>query len=81
MKVAKTVRKVDELGRIVLPHDLRRALGIGAQCQFEVQVQAGKIILKKCEQANFTFEPDNITKYTGQKLSAVAINDMVALID
>lgn len=47
MKSTGIVRKVDELGRIVLPVELRRALGIDVKDPVEVFVEGERIILQK----------------------------------
>ena len=49
MKSTGIVRKVDELGRIVLPIELRRTLDIAVKDAFEIYVDEGTIILKKYE--------------------------------
>jgi len=41
------VRKVDELGRVVIPIELRRTLGIAEKDALEIYVDDEKIILKK----------------------------------
>ena len=46
MKSTGIVRKVDELGRIVLPIELRRTLDIGEKDALEIYVDGGSIILK-----------------------------------
>ena len=51
MKSTGIVRKVDELGRIVLPIELRRTLGIDEKDALEIYVDQEKIILKKYEPA------------------------------
>ena len=47
MKSAGVVRKVDELGRIVLPIELRRNLDIEIKDPVEIYVDGDMIILKK----------------------------------
>ena len=47
MKSIGIVRKVDELGRIVLPIELRRTLDIAERDSMEIFVEGGAIILKK----------------------------------
>ena len=49
IKSTGIVRKVDELGRIVLPIELRRTLNIAERDSMEIFVEAGAIILKKYE--------------------------------
>lgn len=51
MKSTGIVRKVDELGRIVLPIELRRTLGIAEKDALEIYVDGSSIILKKYEPA------------------------------
>lgn len=47
MKSTGIVRKVDELGRVVIPIELRRTLDIAEKDALEIYVDADKIILKK----------------------------------
>ncbi|WP_163526952.1 AbrB/MazE/SpoVT family DNA-binding domain-containing protein [Halobacillus ihumii] len=47
MKSTGVVRKVDELGRIVIPKELRRTLEVEEKTPLEIFVEDDKIILKK----------------------------------
>lgn len=49
MKSTGIVRKVDELGRIVLPMELRRVLDIKIRDSLEITSEDDKIVLKKYE--------------------------------
>lgn len=51
MKSTGIVRKVDELGRVVLPIELRRTLNIAEKDALEIYVDGQNIILKKYEPA------------------------------
>ncbi|MDR0854666.1 MAG: AbrB/MazE/SpoVT family DNA-binding domain-containing protein [Clostridiales Family XIII bacterium] len=51
MKATGIVRKVDELGRIVLPMELRRTLAIQKEDPIEIFVDGENIILRKYEPA------------------------------
>jgi len=51
MKATGIVRKVDELGRIVLPIELRRNLDIEERDSLEIYLDGDKIILQKYEPA------------------------------
>ena len=71
MKSTGIVRKVDELGRIVLPSDLRKSLGIEVKDSLEIYTSGDSVILKKylpacvfCGEANdiITFKGKNICK-------------------
>ncbi|MFA8438996.1 AbrB/MazE/SpoVT family DNA-binding domain-containing protein [Pueribacillus sp. YX66] len=47
MKSTGIVRKVDELGRVVIPIELRRTLGIEEKDALEIYVEDDCIILRK----------------------------------
>jgi transcriptional pleiotropic regulator of transition state genes len=47
MQATGIVRKVDELGRIVVPKELRNILGINVKDAIEIYTEADKVILKK----------------------------------
>ena len=49
MKSTGIVRKVDELGRIVLPIELRRTMGIDVKDALEIYVEGDTIMLRKYE--------------------------------
>ena len=51
MKSTGVVRRVDELGRIVIPIELRRTLDIAEKDALEIYVDGEQIILKKYEPA------------------------------
>lgn len=51
MKATGIVRKVDELGRIVLPIELRRTLDIEVRDPLEIYLDGDRIILQKYEDA------------------------------
>ncbi len=51
MKSTGIVRKVDELGRIVLPKELRKMFDIDHKDPIEIYVDGDSIILKKYEPA------------------------------
>ena len=51
MKSTGIVRKVDELGRIVLPIELRRTLDIAERDEIEIFMENDRIILQKFEPA------------------------------
>ena len=54
------VRKVDELGRIVLPVELRRNLQIAERDSMEIFVDGDSIVLKK-------YEPEPVKSGKGKK--------------
>ena len=46
MKSTGVVRRIDELGRIVLPIELRRTLGLDVKDPLEIFVNGDQIVLK-----------------------------------
>ncbi|NLK22057.1 MAG: AbrB/MazE/SpoVT family DNA-binding domain-containing protein [Epulopiscium sp.] len=80
MKSTGVVRKVDELGRVVLPIELRRNLDIHEKDALEIFVDNDKIILKKYEPADiFTGSMDDLIYYKGKKISRDTILELVRL--
>lgn len=80
MKSTGIVRKLDELGRITLPIELRRNLGVGEKDPLEIYVDDDKIILTKYEPADiFTGEREDLVEYCGRKVSKKSILQMAKL--
>ncbi|MED4533462.1 AbrB/MazE/SpoVT family DNA-binding domain-containing protein [Metabacillus fastidiosus] len=59
MKSTGIVRKVDELGRVVIPIELRRTLGIAEKDALEIYVDDERLILKK-------YKPNMTCQVTGE---------------
>ena len=67
MKSTGIVRKVDELGRIVIPIELRRTLGIDVKDALEIYVEGEHIIFKKYQPAClFCDSASDVTNYKGK---------------
>ena len=49
MQTTGIIRKVDDLGRIVLPVEVRRAMGIQVGTELEILVENRRIVLEKME--------------------------------
>ncbi|MBE6011046.1 AbrB/MazE/SpoVT family DNA-binding domain-containing protein [Anaeropeptidivorans aminofermentans] len=80
MKSTGIVRKVDELGRVVLPVELRRTLNIDVKDPLEIFIDNDKIVLKKYEPADiFTGEMDDLIDYCGKKVSRSSIKEMAKI--
>lgn len=77
MKSTGIVRKVDELGRIVLPIELRRTLDIAEKDSLEIYVDEGSIILRKYQPACiFCDNANDIVVYKGKNICKDCIRDM-----
>ncbi len=69
MKSTGIVRKVDELGRIVLPIELRRTLDIAEKDALEIYVDGSAIVMKKYQPACiFCDDASNIITYKGKNI-------------
>lgn len=80
MKSTGIVRRVDELGRVVLPIELRRNLNINEKDALEIFVDDEKVILKKYEPADiFTGSMDSLIDYKGKKVSKSSIIEMAKI--
>lgn len=77
MKSTGIVRKVDELGRIVLPIELRRTLGIEEKDCIEIFVDGESIILRKYQPACiFCDNAKDIINYKGKNICPDCIRAM-----
>nr|DAQ80550.1 MAG TPA: stage V sporulation protein T [Inoviridae sp.] len=77
MKSTGVVRKVDELGRIVLPIELRRSLDIAEKDALEIYVDGEQVILKKYQPACvFCGEARNISNYKGKNICSECMKDI-----
>ena len=82
MKSTGIVRKLDELGRITLPIELRRNLDVNERDPLEIFVDEEKVILKKYNPADiFTGEMDDLVEYKGKKVSKSSIIELAKLAD
>jgi transcriptional pleiotropic regulator of transition state genes len=69
MKSTGIVRKVDELGRVVIPIELRRTLEIEEKDGLEIYVDNDKIILRKHEPACiFCGNADDVVSFKGKNV-------------
>lgn len=80
MKNTGIVRRLDELGRITLPIELRRTLGCEDRDQLEIFVEGDKIILKKYAPADiFTGSSKDLVEYKGKVVSKQSILELAVL--
>lgn len=69
MKSTGIVRKVDDLGRIVLPKELRQILNIDTKDPLEIFVDNTSIILQKYEPACiFCNSADKVQQFKGRNI-------------
>lgn len=69
MKSTGIVRKIDELGRIVLPIELRRNFDIGEKDALEIYVDQDMIILKKFSRSCvFCGNSNDVIEFKGKNI-------------
>lgn len=80
MKNTGIIRHIDELGRITLPIELRRALHISEKDPVQVYVEEDRIILTKVEAKDiFSGALTDLVTYKGKKVSRQSIRELVEL--
>ena len=82
MKSTGIVRKVDELGRIVIPKELRKKFCIAEKDGLEIYVEDDRIILKKYEPSCvFCQNVDNVFDYHGRNVCPDCIRVLAAKLE
>ena len=77
MKSIGIVRNVDELGRIVLPKELRKTLHIEKKDPLEIYTEGENIIMRKSEPACFFCgSADDIVNYMNKKICTECIEKL-----
>ena len=77
MKSTGIIRKVDELGRIVLPIELRRTLDIAERDELEIYMEHDRIILQKFEPSCvFCASSHDLLSYRGKNVCQECIRNM-----
>lgn len=76
MKSTGIVRKVDELGRVVIPMEIRRNLGINEKDPMEIFIDGDKIVLQKYKPSKACFvtgevRDDNLVLLDGRLVVTV----------
>lgn len=80
MKSTGIVRKVDELGRIVLPIEMRRTLDIGEKDALEIYVEGSSVILKKyMPSCVFCDATKDITVFKGKNICPKCLKELKEL--
>ena len=84
MKTTGITRKIDDLGRVVLPIELRRMLGIEVKDSLEIFVDGDSVILRKYrrneDKANQIAQLANVLEYTDNPHAKELIADAIDYI-
>ncbi len=82
MKSTGIVRKVDELGRIVLPIELRRTLDIEEKEALEIYVDGASIVLKKYRPSCiFCDSVKNVVVFKGKNICPKCLKELKKELD
>lgn len=77
MKSIGIVRKVDDLGRVVIPIELRRTFGIEEKDGLEIFIDNDLIILRKYEPACiFCGTAYNVTQFKGKTVCKECLSQL-----
>ncbi len=77
MKSTGIVRSIDELGRIVLPMELRKTMDINSRDKLEIYVEGSNVILTKHQESCiFCGSSDDIVEYKNHSVCKKCIEDL-----
>lgn len=77
MKTTGIVRKVDELGRIVLPVELRRTMDISVKDALEIFVDGRSIVLRKyCASCIFCDSVRDVRDFHGKNVCGRCLREL-----
>ena len=77
MKSTGILRRIDDLGRLVLPMELRNKLELGKGDPIEIYVEGDTVVLKKYEPSCiFCNESENITKHKGKNICRNCVEEL-----
>lgn len=80
MQSTGIVRKLDSLGRITLPMELRKSFEIGEREPLEIFTEEDRIIIKKYNPSDiFTGQCEDLIEYRGKKVSRDSIKELARI--
>lgn len=77
MKTSGIVRKVDELGRIVLPVEMRRLLNISERDALEISLENEAIVIRRHHsECIFCGSVKDVKQFKGRNICAMCIDSL-----
>lgn len=77
MKATGILRKIDGLGRIVIPMEIRNKLNISQNDPLEIHVEGNSIMLRKYEpDCTFCGSSKNVVEYKGKNVCEKCLKDL-----
>lgn len=82
MGTSGIVRRLDELGRIVLPMELRKTLDLKVRDSIEITADKGSIILRKYSPACiFCGKDTKVAEFKGKNLCSKCLQEIKTQLD
>ena len=82
METTGIVRRLDELGRIVLPMELRKTLDLKVRDAMEIATDKGAIILRKFSPSCiFCGKETKVTDFKGKNVCSKCLEEIKAQLD
>lgn len=82
MKSIGVVRRIDKLGRIVIPAELRRELDMNIQDPVEMYTEGGSVIIKKYSPSCiFCGEANDVRPFSGKNICPKCMEKIADEID
>lgn len=71
------IRRIDELGRLVIPREMRRVLGIEQKDPIEISIEGSKIILHKHEgRCSFCGSDKTLMDFKNKKICVKCLREI-----
>ena len=82
MKNTGVIRRLDELGRITLPMELRKSMNLKERDALQISVDNGRVVLEKYTPCGiFTGATEDLVEFRGKKISKSTIRELAKLLE
>ena len=82
MKNTGVIRRLDELGRITLPMELRKSMNLKERDALQISVDNGRVDLEKYTPCDiFTGATEDLVEFRGKKISKSTIRELAKLLE
>ncbi|MCQ2385116.1 MAG: AbrB/MazE/SpoVT family DNA-binding domain-containing protein [Clostridia bacterium] len=79
MKDTGIVRNIDEMGRLVLPKEMRKKMDIASGDEMEIYTEGDRIIIKKyVPTCSFCGAEAGVTEFRGKRICSACIAEIKA---
>ena len=82
MKNTGVIRRLDELGRITLPMELRKSMNLKERDALQISVDNGRVVLENYTPCViFTGATEDLVEFRGKKISKSTIRELAKLLE